>query len=247
LNDAAAKKYDEAETLLTALEKEDAWDWRVLWYRGTMLLLRQQAAEALKLFDQVYFDLPGEVAPKLAVGLAAEMANNQDLAVHMYDLVSRTDSTMVSASFGLARCLRAKGDRKGAVSALDRVPQSSALYMRSRVEATRILVGLNGYSRAATTPAVADLEAASAVCESLTLEGASRHVLRQELLVSALDCLRAQGRRSIPGKILGAALAEKNVRAELERSFRALARMSSGEERIKLVENANQFRPRTLF
>ena len=242
-----AGKYDEGETLLTALEKEDAWDWRVLWYRGTMLLLRQQPAEALKLFDQVYFDLPGEVAPKLAVGLAAEMAANYDLAIHMYDLVSRTDSTMVSAAFGLARCLRAKGDRKAAVAALERVPQSSALFIRSRVEATRILAGLNGKVRATLTPPVADLEAASSVCESLMLEGANRHVLRQELLIGALDCLRSQGRNSIPGKILGSALDEKNVRAELEHSFRALARMSNGEERIKLVESANLFRPRTLF
>ena len=242
------KNYGEAETLLSVLEKEDAWDWRVLWYRGVILLLRGQAAEAAKLFDQVYFDLPGELAPKLALALAAELANNNDLGIHMYDLVARTDSAFVSAPFGLARCLRAKGDRKAAVAALERIPQSSALYVRSRVEAARTLVGLEAISRRTSTPNVGDLEAASAVCESLMLEGASRHILRQQVLISALDCLHSDKTAPVNGKkILGSPLEETNVRAELERSLRALARMSNGAERIHLVEQANQLRPRTLF
>ena len=233
------RKFDEAEKLLTELESEDAWDWRVLWHRAVILLLRQKAAEAAKLFDQVYFDLPGEVAPKLALGLAAEISGNSDLAIHMYDLVSRTDSNHVSASFGLARCFRAKGDRKAAVEALGRIPQSSAIYIRSRVEVARTLAGQTA------KPDVADLEAASAVCESIVLEGASRQILNQEVLRSALLCLRSgspvQGK-----KVLGGALEETQVRSELERSLRALARMSNGEERIRLVEQANEVRPWTM-
>ncbi len=30
--------FNEAESLLASVEKEDAWDWRVLWYRGVMML-----------------------------------------------------------------------------------------------------------------------------------------------------------------------------------------------------------------
>ena len=127
--------FNEAETLLFSVEKDDAWDWRVLWYRGVMMLSQNKPEEAAKLFDQVYFDIPGEIAPKLALGLAAEMAGNLDLAIHMYDLVSRTDTNYVSAMFGLARCQRAKGDRKNAVAALERIPQASAIYVRSKVEA----------------------------------------------------------------------------------------------------------------
>jgi serine/threonine-protein kinase PknG len=246
-----AGRFDDAETLLASVENEDAWDWRVLWYRGVMLLSRQNATEATKLFDQVYFDLPGEVSPKLALAVAAELAGNHDLATHMYDLVSRTDSSFVSAPFGLARCFCTKGDRKSAVAALDRIPQSSAIYVRSRVEAARILVGIGASNRRIATPEVADLEAASTVCESLVLEGASRHILHQEVLVSALDCLQAKKpgtvRSSRAKKILGSVLEETQVRLQLESSLRALARMSNGVERIRLVEQANQLRPRTLF
>jgi serine/threonine-protein kinase PknG len=242
------RKYDEAELLLSELENEDAWDWRVLWYRGIMLLSRQKAVEATKLFDQVYFDLPGEIAPKLALALAAEIASNFDLAIHMYDLVSRTDSNFVSAPFGLARCFRAKADRKSAAAALERIPQTSAVHIRSRVAAARILVGLDESDHQVSIPDVADLEAASSVCESLVLEGASRHTLHQAVLVSALYCLSSKKQAAVQGKkILGSPLEETQLRLSIESSFRALARMNNGPERILMVEKANQYRPLTLF
>ncbi len=242
-------KYDEAEELLASVEREDAWDWRVLWYRGLMSLARQRAADALKFFDQVFFDLPGEVTPKLALGLAAEMAGNTDLAIHMYDLVSQTDLNCVSAAFGLSRCWRAKGDRKSAVVALERVPQSSAVYVRSRVEATRILVCADSGPKKAYVP-VGDLEAASAICDSLVLDGVNRHLLRQEVLKSALDSVRSKSSKAetLKGKkVLGNDLEEARIRLDLERSLRALARMNTGTARIRLVEQANSIRPRTFF
>jgi len=245
------RNFNEAEGLLRGLEQEDAWDWRVLWYRGMMLLSQTKAAEAAKLFDQVYFDLPGELAPKLALGLAAELTGNLDLAIHMYDLVSQTDSNYVSAMFGLARCQREKGDRKGAVTALERIPPASAVYVRSKVEATRILAGYDASTRTPAIPELADLEAASSVCESLVLDEVNRHTLHQELLVGALNWLRSpkQVLKSVPpGKrILGNALGERNIRFDLERSLRAMARMKNGDERIRLVEKANRLRPLTLF
>ncbi len=243
------EKYDEAETYLHIIENEDAWDWRVLWNRGLNLMFKKQAGEAVKLFDQVYFDLPGEVAPKLALGMAAELSGNLDLAIHMYDLVSRTDSNYVSASFGLSRCNRAKGNRKSAVEALDRIPQSSSTFVRSRVEAARILIGLDESNRRAAVPEIADLEAASLVCDSLVLEGASRYILHQAVLTSALDCLRLKkNRAAVKGKkILGSDMDETHLRLDLENSLRTLARMTNGDERIRLIDEANKMRPRTLI
>ena len=63
---------DEAEHLLRELGDEDGWDWRVLWFQAHVALARRQPVEARRLFDQVCCDLPGELAPKLALGLAAE-------------------------------------------------------------------------------------------------------------------------------------------------------------------------------
>src|SRR5665213_1624311 len=118
---------EEAEQILHALEAEDPWEWRARWYRGRLLLARGKPAEAQPVFDQVYFDLPGELAPKLGFAMASELAGNLDIAAHMYDLVSRTDPAFTSACFGLARCLSASGDRQGAINALERIPQTSSL------------------------------------------------------------------------------------------------------------------------
>ena len=58
-----ANDLSEANQLLDVLMKEDAWDWRVLWFEAHLALARGNPHDARKLFDQVYFDLPGEIAP----------------------------------------------------------------------------------------------------------------------------------------------------------------------------------------
>jgi len=232
----------EAEKIFEALEKEDPWDWRILWYRGRMRLHQNRAKDALPFFDQVYFDLPGELVPKLALGLSAEMAGNVDLAIKMYDLVSRTDPSLVSACFGLARCLHAKGQRKAAVEALDRVPHTSAVYLRARIEAARTWI--RGDSPA---PGVGELTQASAVAETLTLEGMGRFRLSSMILYTALDLVASRKLKADPAiYILGEPLEERQLRAGLEKSLRAMAQLASGDERVRLVDRANEIRPRTL-
>jgi serine/threonine-protein kinase PknG len=232
----------EAEKIFETLEKEDPWDWRILWYRGRMRLHQNRPKDALPFFDQVYFDLPGELVPKLALGLSAEMAGNVDLAIKMYDLVSRTDPTLVSACFGLARCLHAKGQRKAAVEALDRVPHTSAVYLRARIEAARTWI--RGDSPAL---GVGELTQASAVAETLTLEGMGRFRLSSMILYTALDLVASRKLKADPAiYILGEPLEERQLRAGLEKSLRAMAQLASGDERIRLVDRANEIRPRTL-
>ena len=235
-------EYQEAGSLLQALGKEDAWDWRVLWFEGRMNLARNDFAEARKRFDQVYFDLPGELAPKLALGLASELAGDLDVAIQMYELASRTDPGFVSAVFGLARCQHAKGDRKAAVAALDRIPQSSALYLRSRVEAARLWIRRNHAG-----PGAEELAAASAVAGSLGLDGMSHCALASQILEAALEGVRARAiKENGSVNILGNPLLEHRLRQGLEGTLRSMARLASGEERIRLVDRANQVRPRTL-
>ena len=238
---AEAGEFGEAEELLKALGVEDPWDWRVLWFQGRIRLARREAVEARKLFDQVYFDLPGELAPKLALGLAAELAGEIALAARMYDLVSRVDPSFVSAVFGLARCRRAAGDCRGAVEALNRIPASSALYVRARVEATRAYL-------ASTGTGMEDLQAASVVAEGLGLDGRDRWLLESQIFEAAILELSAKKAVRVDGsaKILGLPLAERPLREGLERSLRSLGRLASDEERVRLVDEANRVRPRTL-
>ena len=199
--------------------------------------------EAQAAFDQVYFDLPGELAPKLALALSAEQAKNYPLAIKMYDLVSRTDPSYVSAAFGLARCFSARGDRKEAVAALERVPQSSSLFTRSRVEVARTLV-----NRDRSAPGAQELRAASVAIEALTLDGVERHRLTQQVLETALHLVTT---KAIPPTstiaILGQPLEEPKIRKGLEKALRNLAHLATGDEKIRLVDEANRVRPRSLF
>ena len=235
--------YDQAEAYLAEVEAKDPWDWRVLWYRGRSLMAQSKFKEAQLLFDQVYFDLPGELAPKLALALSAERAKNYPLAIKMYDLVSRTDHSYVSAAFGLARCLSATGDRLGAVAALERVPPSSSLFTRSRVEVARTLI-----NRDRTAPGASELKAASVAIEALTLDGVERHRLTQQVLETALHLMTTKAVSPASTiAILGQPLEEPKIRKGLEKALRDLAHLATGDEKIRLVDEANQVRPRSLL
>ncbi|SNT42163.1 serine/threonine-protein kinase PknG [Granulicella rosea] len=243
-SDSAA--YAEAEALLKALGEEDAWDWRVQWFEARMRLAQKRPAEARKLFDQVYFDLPGELAPKLALGLSAELAGDLTVASEMYDLVSQTDPGHVSAVFGLARCRFRSGDRTGAVAALNRIPPSSGLFLRSRVEAARMLVRAEG-----SALRLEDLASASALAESLALEEINKLTLGNQILTAAVDHVSskamAAGQSAKDLRIMGRPVNERQLRLGLESSLRGLARFMTGDERIQLVDQANLVRPRTLL
>ncbi len=235
--------YREVEPILAKVEAQDPWDWRVLWYRGRALMAQGKAKEAQAAFDQVYFDLPGELAPKLALGLAAEQASNIELAIKMYDLVSRTDPSYTSAAFGLARCLSKKGNRKGAVAALERVPQASSLFTRSRVEVARTLINTEG-----SAPGTTELKEASAAIEALALKGIEHYRLAKQVLETALHLVTSQALSSAASiAILGQPLEELYLRKGLEKALRDLAHLATGEEKIQLVDQANRVRPRTLI
>ena len=60
-------------------------------------------------FDAVYDAFPGEPAPKLALGICAEVLGQLDNAAEYYRLVWATDPSFVSAAFGLARVQIAAG------------------------------------------------------------------------------------------------------------------------------------------
>lgn len=238
-----SESYQYAETYLAKLEQEDAWDWRVYWYRGRNFMAQKKAKEAQAAFDQVYFDLPGELAPKLALGLAAEMAKNYKFAIKMYDLVSRTDPSYTAAAFGLARCLSMTGDRKNAVEALERVPPTSNLFTRSRVEVARILI-----NKERSAPGTQELKEAATAIEAIALDGIERYRLTKQVLETALELMISKLITPTSSlDILGQPLEEIHLRKGLEKALRGMAHLSSGDEKIRLVDEANRIRPKTLF
>ncbi|MEU6169010.1 serine/threonine-protein kinase [Streptomyces tanashiensis] len=237
-----------AARTLTGLEERDPDDWRVVWYRGVASLVTGDHEHAALAFDAVYDAFPGEPAPKLALGICAEVLGQLDNAAEYYRLVWATDPSFVSAAFGLARVRLAAGDRTGAVEALESVPEASIHYTAARVAAVRARLR----RRPAHEPLGADLTAAAAQVSALQgfgLDAVRRERLSTEVLGTALDWVLSGSPGAAPGGgalLLGSELDERGLRFGLERSYRVLARLAQrGEERIELVERANRFRPRT--
>jgi serine/threonine-protein kinase PknG len=248
----SAGDYTEAEIYLERVAQQDAWDWRVDWYRGRSLLAQNRPQEAQSMFDRVYFELPGELAPKLAFAIASELCQNYRIATQMYELVERTDLNYPTAAFGLARCRLMQGDRNAAVQALQQVPQTSNLYTRAKVEIARILVdrqlpvAINSPKHA--PPTIAELKSATATVEALTLEGIEKHRLDRQVLETALTLLTSKAIVAQDNlQILGQPLQEIKLRTGLEKVLRSMAHLSTGDEKIQLVDEANKIRPKTLF
>ncbi|MFD7443516.1 tetratricopeptide repeat protein [Streptomyces sp. NPDC059909] len=236
-----------ATTSLADLEARHPDDWRVVWYRGIASLATGDDETAALSFDAIYDAFPGEPAPKLALGVCAEVLGQLDNAAEYYRLVWTTDPSYVSAAFGLARVQLAAGDRVGAVRTLESVPEASIHYTAARVAAVRARLR----RRAAHDPLIEDLTAAADQVTALHgfgLDAVRRERLSTEVLGTALDWVLSgsPGARPAATVLLGSELDERGLRFGLERSFRVLARLAqNGEERIELVERANRFRPRT--
>ncbi|WP_369216076.1 serine/threonine-protein kinase [Streptomyces flavofungini] len=250
-----------ASQALVDLERQHPDDWRVVWYRGVAALAVGDFENAALSFDAVYDAFPGEPAPKLALGVCAEVLGQLDNAAEYYRLVWTTDPSYVSAAFGLARVRLAADDRTGAVQTLESVPESSIHYTAARVAAVRARLRqrLEGPALSPGAAFLDDLTAAAGQIEALSgfgLDAVRRERLSTEVLGTALDWVlsgRHSGHVSAPPAttgsrtvLLGSELDERGLRFGLERSYRTLARLAQGgEERIELVERANRFRPRT--
>ncbi|WP_078651409.1 serine/threonine-protein kinase [Streptomyces xylophagus] len=236
---------------LAKLEDERPDDWRVVWYRGVAALATRDYEAAALSFDAIYDAFPGEPAPKLALGLCAEVLGQLDNAAEYYHLVWSTDPSYVSAAFGLARVQLATGDRQDSVRTLESVPEASIHYTAARVAAVRARLRQRT-AAAGDTPFLDDLSAAAGQVEALEgygLDAVRRERLSAEVLGCALDWILSGGQGSVPStrrELLGSELDERGLRFGLERSYRTLARLArGGEERIDLVERANRYRPRT--
>jgi serine/threonine-protein kinase PknG len=245
--------YNGAGATLADLAAEDPTDWRIAWTDGLRRLAGGEEAAARGAFSAVYDELPGELAPKLALAFAAEAAGDAASAARYFKLVWTVDRSCISAAFGLARACLAIGDRPGAIAALAAVPETSSYHAAAQIAAVRILVssGMTGD----------DLRQASGRLGRLPLDEARRQQLTVEILRAALGWAssdrssppgQAQGSGRSParisgdGLILGCEPNERSLRFGLERGYRALARLTSDRgRRIELVDMANAVRPKT--
>jgi serine/threonine-protein kinase PknG len=222
-------------------------DWRIDWYRGLIELAGGRSRVAHVAFESVYDELPGEIAPKLALGVAAEGVGDYFGAARFYELVWRTDHSYVSAAFGLARVYLAQGGKAGAIEVLESVSPHSTHHVAAQVAAIKIKTRISS-ARDSAPVSERDLVEAGNKLERLTLDAERRTRLSAEVLEACHEWVRTSKAPKTPGaKVLGCDLSEREVRFGLERCYRSLARVAGTvEQRIQLVDKANSIRPRTL-
>lgn len=230
---------------LDALDASTDGDWRTVWYRALHALASGQGTPAATGFSEVWTELPGEIAPRFALALAAEAVGDIDRAHELYADVASVDDSWVSAMFGMARCATTRDDMVAAVRAFEMVPTTSAVYIDAQLAAARRRVAI-----AAANGSLEELHHAAATIDRLLLDERTRAEAQAEILEAAITGVSAGGNGAGDAGVtlFGASLTERSLRLELERTYRSLARAAtSRSERFRLVDRANSVRPRSVF
>jgi serine/threonine-protein kinase PknG len=233
--------FAEAEKRLAEVQRQSPGDWRYAWYRGRALLAQGRTQETLSTFQSIVDELPGELAPKQALGRACEASGLIDRAIHYYDAVSRADATFTSAALALARCLEKKNDKAGAAEAYRRVPGTSSRYAGAQMALARALVTI---APAPTWKDVIDAGEALTSIDS-AVDGIAVHELRA-IVFTAGVALAETLNPDRPPSLMGFPAQSKLLRAAAESELRTCARYAKdAPTRWAYVDRANAVRPLT--
>jgi len=227
---SAAKSY--AGNLLA----DDPWEWRALWMEGLAAVQQEDWETAKASFNAAYQQVPGELAPKLALAFACEEGGQPEVAEGLYQTCASTDATYVAPSaFGMARVRAARHDTAGAVAALDLVPTTSRGYTESRQQRAEVLL-------AGSAMDLAVLDQALRTIEGSSVDGPTRQLYTVRILKEALPVVVKNPPRKGVG-IGSIQASETDIRAGLENALRLLAREADDlDERVDLVNQANAVR-----
>jgi serine/threonine-protein kinase PknG len=217
-------------------------DWRIRWHDALIKLADGHPPDARTEFDAVCRALPGEVVPKLALGTCNEYLGDLRAAERLYQMVWQADRSYVSAAFGLARTRIRLGDRAGAVTATDEVPDASRHALAARIAAFRLLTGQSGASAWPTDTELG--EAANRLERPPLADGDLGDEQRRRLMALLLAARLRQACLAFP---VPSRADTGEVRAALEACYRALAKYATSQsQHTILVDLANQVRARTL-
>jgi serine/threonine-protein kinase PknG len=230
---------DAATKLIDAVLTDNPWEWRAVWLSGLLALGANDSNAATTAFNTVVGQVPGELAPKLALALACEDAGDGDVAEQLYATCTMVDAAYIApAAFGLARVRATRDDIPGGLAALDLVRPTSSAYISARCARSALL------SQPGRT--LSDLADAIASIDSITLDARNR----QTFVVRALELALAEvlvGGGEPTVQIAGCPATEHGLRVGAELAYRQLAALTERvDERVRLVDAANRIRPRTL-
>jgi serine/threonine-protein kinase PknG len=234
-----AGQYNAADNMIDELLTQNPWEWRAVWNSGLAAFARGRGDVAITAFNTVLSQVPGELAPKLALALACEQGGADDVAEYLYAVCAATDANYVApAAFGLARTRAKRGDIQGSLAALDLVAPTSGAFVAARRRRAQLLIqGGHG---------LADLTAAAQSIEHVGIDPRDRQIALVAIFTSALTDVRKNGEQP-KAMVAGVPATEPALRAAAEQAYRELAALTPDRhERIELVDAANAVRPRTL-
>ena len=235
--DAAKAALDRADAL--SLE-----DWRVHWVRGRAAIAAEAYDQAYQFFARAYLELPGELAPKLAMAVASELNGDIDKAARYYGQVATTDRNFSQACFGLARCRAAKRERDKAAEAYQLVKDTAVSWPAARLDLARLLA-----TPALGDPSLDHLKAAAQTVGELNFQSLGLRRTAADILLTAARAIEA-GRLAADRQImlLGAAFEPRALRLKAEAALLDAATLSvDTSQRIALVDEAYRERPWTRF
>lgn len=218
-----------------AILAQDPWEWRAVWTQGLAQLAAGDAVAARASFNAVYGQVPGELAPKLALAVACELSGEPGVAEQLYATCAFADANYTApAAFGLARLRLAALRVDDALAALDLVTPTRSSYPDARLMRARVL------ARSRTD--LASLAAALDSVRTVPLAPADRAALRTDVLGTALASVRSGA--VAPGvRLDGVEATEDGVRTALEAAYREQAALTADHaERVALVDRANAVR-----
>ncbi len=214
----------------------DPWEWRAVWLAGLSALQAQDYKTAQSSFNAVYGQVPGELAPKLALAVACELGGELDIAETLYRTCASTDAAYVTpAAFGLARVRAARNDLSGSLAALELVPSTSRGYPESQRLKAQHLVALAN--------------------DAASLDEAFRAIAQAKLdprTAAEYDALLYRRALSLAGAgtvtLGGQAHTPATIRDQLAASYRELGRLADDPAvRAGYVDVANSLRPWSLL
>lgn len=230
-------------------------DWRLRWHTGLLHLGDDRIDGAREEFDRVYDSLPGEYAPKLALGYCHERLGEPGRARDYYEAVWLRNHSMGSAAFGLARIHLAREEREKALEILEHVPKDSRHRTAARTAIVRILAGRRPPD-GAPPPLESIVTALARVTQLQEEEGLTdRHaVLRLETHIRevVLDWLcgapgapggRARRLAELRERVQDEELTENRLRRRLEEAYRGLSQQAGDVRAHALLDLANGIRP----
>jgi serine/threonine-protein kinase PknG len=229
-------RFDVVTTCVNRLLDADPWEWRAVWLAGLSALAQKDYSTAQSSFNAVYGQLPGELAPKLALALACELGSEFDLSEVLYRICASTDAAYVTpAAFGLSRIRSANDDLDGSLAALALVPKTSRGYPESqRVRAQQL--SLSAQDPTGVEAAFQMLSVAKV--DEVTATGYRAMLYRRAILLTT------------QGKVVtenGVPLTASLMRERLADAYRTLGRLNEDPGiRAGYVDLANSLRPWSL-